>query len=86
MVDFFIGVESDFIKGFRDKLLFAPVDIPVIFFGLFILTVKQSLLNTIDEKSLKFHFSTKSSKFLQVQRVMVLLYVLSKVLWHCSFN
>lgn len=86
MVDSFIGVESDFVEGFRDELFLTPVNIPVIVFGLFILTVEQSLLNTIDEKGLKFHLRTKSHKSLQVQRVVVLLYVLSKVLRHCSFN
>jgi hypothetical protein len=40
MVDSFIRVESDFVKGFGDELFLTPVDIPVIVFGLFILTVE----------------------------------------------
>jgi hypothetical protein len=86
MVDFSIGIEADFIEGFGDELFLAPVDIPVVVFGLFILTAEEGLLNTVDKKGLEFHFRAKSSKFLQVQRVVVLLYVLSKVLRHCSFN
>ena len=86
MVDFSVWIESDFIEGFRDELFLAPVYIPVILLCLFILTVQEGLLNTIDKKCFKFEFRTKSSKFLQVQGVVIFLDILSKVLGHCSFN
>ena len=54
-----VGVESDFIQGLGNELLFAPVNVPVILFGLFVLAILQSLLNEVDEKSFELDFRAK---------------------------
>lgn len=58
MVDSFIGIEPNFIEGFRDELFFAPVDIPVILFGLFVLSGKHGFLNAVHKKCLEFNLRT----------------------------
>lgn len=54
MIDFSIRIKSDFVKGLRNKLLFAPINIPIVFFSLFVLPINQRLLNTIYKKSFEF--------------------------------
>ena len=66
MVDSFVGKEADFVEGFRDELFLAPVDIPVVFLRLLILTVEQRLLNTVDEEGFEFHLGTILSLKVQV--------------------
>lgn len=54
-----VGVESDFIQGLGNELLFAPVNVPVILLGLFVLAIQQSLLNAVDEKGFELDFGAK---------------------------
>ncbi len=41
MVDAFVGEKTDLVEGFGDKLFLAPVDVPVIVFGLPVLPPQQ---------------------------------------------
>jgi hypothetical protein len=86
MVDSFVREESDFIKSLRNELFLTPINIPVIFLGLFILTINKSLLNTINKESFKFKLRTKVKNKIQVKRIMIFFDILSKVFRHCSFN
>lgn len=79
MIDSFIGVKPDFVKSLGDELFFTPVNIPVIFFGLFILAIEKGLLNTIDKESFEFKLRTGLEKEVQMKGIMILFYILTKV-------
>ena len=53
MVDAFLGMESYFVEGVGDELFFAPVDVPVIIFGLTIVAMEHGFLDAIGEESLE---------------------------------
>ena len=79
MIDSFIGVKPDFVKSLGDELFLTPVNIPVIFFGLFILAIEKGLLNTIDKESFEFKLRTGLEKEVQMKGIMILFYILTKV-------
>ena len=79
MIDSFIWVKSDFVKSLGDKLFFTPVNIPIIFFSLFILAIKKGLLDAIDEESFKFKLRTELEKEVQMKGIMILFNILTKV-------
>lgn len=58
MVDSLVGMEANFIKSFRDKFFFAPVNVPVIFVCLLVLAIEKCLLNAVDKKSFKLKIRT----------------------------
>jgi len=62
MVDSSVWIESDFVQGFGNELFLAPVNIPVVFFSLFVLSVHKSLLNAVYKKCLEFQVGTMVSK------------------------
>jgi hypothetical protein len=53
VVDSFVGEEANLIEGFGYKLLLAPVDVPVIFFGLRVLASEHGLLDAVLEEGLE---------------------------------
>ena len=79
MIDSFIRVKSYFVKSLGDELFFTPVNIPVIFLGLFILAIEKGLLNTINKESFEFKLRTFLEKDVQMKGIMILFYILTKV-------
>jgi hypothetical protein len=62
MVDAFIRKQSNFVQGFIDELLFAPVDVPVVVFGLAVSPPGHGLLDAIGEESFEFDIATRSGR------------------------
>ena len=61
VVDSLIGKEPDLVKRFRDELLFAPVDVPIVVISLPILPASQGLLDAVGEVGLELNLRTMSS-------------------------
>ena len=57
MIDSLVREQPHFIQGFRDELLLAPVNIPIIFFGLFICASLHGGLDAVDKVGLEPDFS-----------------------------
>lgn len=60
MVDSFFGEESDFIQSFIDELFLAPVDVPVVIFGLLVSSGLKSFWDAVGEIGLEFDIRTES--------------------------
>ncbi len=56
MIYSFFRKEPNLIDSFGDVLFFAPINIPVIFFRLFILSIIEWFMDTVDEKGFKLEF------------------------------
>ena len=54
MVDSPIREEPHFVEGVDDELLFAPVDVPVLFLCLFVAPCLQGLGNAVIEECFEF--------------------------------
>jgi hypothetical protein len=59
VVDSFVRVKPDFIKGVIDELLLTPVDVPVVIFCLAIGASSQGFLNTVGKVGLELDFGTR---------------------------
>lgn len=82
MVDPLVREEPDFVQRFGDELLLAPVDIPIVVFGLFVGAVEQARLDAVGEIGLELDFGAAVMRRVRVEGEQVLFYVFSKVLRH----
>ena len=57
MVDASFGEKPDLVQRFSDKLLLAPVDVPIIVIGLPVNACGQTLLDAVGEVRLEFDFA-----------------------------
>ena len=80
MVDSFVRVEPDSFKSFRDELFLAPVDVPIIIFGLSIVPFFHCLKDAVGEERFVLYFGTELVEVVLMERIMLLFDVLSKVL------
>ena len=57
MVDASLREQPDLVQRFSDKLLLAPVDVPIIVIGLPVNARGQTLLDAVGEVRLEFDFA-----------------------------
>jgi hypothetical protein len=82
MINPFLWKQSNFIEGFGDILLLAPVYIPVIILSLPVLPACQCFLDAVGEIGFKLDLVTALEVKILGQRVMLFLDELSKILRH----
>lgn len=82
MINSLIGKQSHFIESFSKELFLAPINIPVIIFGLLIRSLGQGCRDAICEECLEFYIGAIVMYYLPVSWKVILLYIFSKVLRH----
>ena len=59
MIDAFVRVQAYLIEGLADKLLLAPVYVPVILLGLPVVSSQHGFLDAVGEERLEFDIIAK---------------------------
>lgn len=85
MINPLIGKQAYLIQCFHQKLLLTPINIPIIFFSLFIISFTQYSRDTICEECFEFNVSTLLRWRLPLYGKVIFFDIFSKVLRHGDY-